>query len=177
MISSYICKRPLTERRRTLPSSEPEDRGWQWNQALMETGALICTARKPSCDGCPLRDGCRARREVEAAGWPRPERKGRSDRYQDTNRFYRGRVLAELREDSRAGGGGIALRELGRRVKEEFDEGDAGWLHEAVESLCKDGLAEVWTLPEANGPAGMVAEERAPYGTVEPSPEARVSLP
>ena len=31
-----------------------------FNQGLMECGALICTPRKPSCDTCPVRDHCLA---------------------------------------------------------------------------------------------------------------------
>jgi A/G-specific adenine glycosylase len=31
-----------------------------WNQALMELGATICTPRKPACLACPLRKACRA---------------------------------------------------------------------------------------------------------------------
>src|SRR5262245_53410246 len=31
-----------------------------WNQALMELGATVCSARKPACPACPLRASCRA---------------------------------------------------------------------------------------------------------------------
>ena len=31
---------------------------WTFNQALMELGALICTARRPNCPACPVRKGC-----------------------------------------------------------------------------------------------------------------------
>jgi A/G-specific adenine glycosylase len=31
-----------------------------WNQALMELGATVCTPRKPGCDACPLRAECAA---------------------------------------------------------------------------------------------------------------------
>ena len=31
-----------------------------WNQALMELGATVCTPRKPACLACPLRKACRA---------------------------------------------------------------------------------------------------------------------
>ena len=86
------------------------------------------------------------------------------------------RVLAELREDSRAGGDGLALREIGRRVKQEFEDGDVPWLHAAVESLCKDGLAKVSPVPRTTGMPEAVAEERASYGTEhEESPEAQAS--
>ena len=34
-----------------------------WNQALMELGATVCTPRRPACPACPLRGHCRARAE------------------------------------------------------------------------------------------------------------------
>jgi A/G-specific adenine glycosylase len=102
----------------------PPGHGWRWNQALMATGALICNARGPRCDECPLHEGCRARMEASSVGWPRPQREPPTYRYGDSHRYYRGRVLAELREVSHAGSEGIALRELGRRVKPDFDERD-----------------------------------------------------
>ena len=34
-------------------------RAWRFNQALMELGALVCTARKPKCPKCPVRTECR----------------------------------------------------------------------------------------------------------------------
>ncbi|MGH2670896.1 MAG: A/G-specific adenine glycosylase, partial [bacterium] len=40
-----------------LPSNGT--RAWKFNQALMELGALVCTARKPKCPECPVRSDCR----------------------------------------------------------------------------------------------------------------------
>jgi A/G-specific adenine glycosylase len=37
------------------------ERPGDWNQAVMELGATVCTPRKPGCDACPLRVHCRAR--------------------------------------------------------------------------------------------------------------------
>jgi A/G-specific adenine glycosylase len=39
----------------------PEDgkRAWRFNQAVMELGAVICTARRPHCPECPVRAGCK----------------------------------------------------------------------------------------------------------------------
>jgi A/G-specific adenine glycosylase len=31
-----------------------------WNQAVMELGATVCTPRQPACPACPLRQDCRA---------------------------------------------------------------------------------------------------------------------
>ncbi len=36
------------------------ERAWRFNQALMELGALVCTARKPKCPECPVRNDCSA---------------------------------------------------------------------------------------------------------------------
>ncbi len=36
-----------------------------WNQALMELGALICTPKNPRCEECPAQNYCRARLELD----------------------------------------------------------------------------------------------------------------
>ena len=36
----------------------PEGAGWAWNQALLDLGATVCTARRPTCHACPLSDTC-----------------------------------------------------------------------------------------------------------------------
>jgi A/G-specific adenine glycosylase len=64
--------------------------------AFMELGALLCTARTPSCEDCPLRRVCAWR----LAG--RPERLGparRSQGYAGTDRQVRGLILALARRE------------------------------------------------------------------------------
>ena len=39
-----------------VPRSGPS--AWAFNQAIMELGALICTARVARCEICPVRDAC-----------------------------------------------------------------------------------------------------------------------
>jgi A/G-specific adenine glycosylase len=41
----------------------PRKRPGDFNQALMELGATVCTPRAPACNDCPLRAGCLARRQ------------------------------------------------------------------------------------------------------------------
>ncbi len=40
----------------------PTGRAGDYNQALMDLGATICTPRRPACATCPLQRGCTARR-------------------------------------------------------------------------------------------------------------------
>ena len=45
---------------------------WAFNQALMELGALVCTARSPNCPSCPVRADCAWHRSVSASRLPTP---------------------------------------------------------------------------------------------------------
>ena len=38
----------------------PHKHAFDFNQALMDFGATVCAARKPSCTGCPMKRGCRS---------------------------------------------------------------------------------------------------------------------
>ncbi len=40
---------------------EASDRPGDWNQALMELGAMVCTPSSPRCEGCPVARSCGAR--------------------------------------------------------------------------------------------------------------------
>jgi len=40
----------------------PKEKGYLINQALMDLGAMVCRARAPGCDRCPLRRSCDFRR-------------------------------------------------------------------------------------------------------------------
>ncbi len=52
---------------RLLSPRRPGD----FNQALMELGALACTPRRPGCPACPMVSFCRAGREGAALSYPR----------------------------------------------------------------------------------------------------------
>lgn len=55
-----------------------------FNQGLMELGAVICTPRSPRCRECPLADGCVAMREGTAESIPAPKRLPRTETRQFT---------------------------------------------------------------------------------------------
>jgi A/G-specific adenine glycosylase len=76
-----------------LPDDEAD--AATWSIALMELGALVCTATRPKCDVCPVADACAWR----AAGYPAydgPPRKAQT--WAGTDRQCRGRLLAVLRD-------------------------------------------------------------------------------
>ncbi|MCL8026198.1 A/G-specific adenine glycosylase [Nocardioides bruguierae] len=66
-----------------------------WAVAVMELGALVCTAAGPRCEACPVADQCAWR----AAGYPAydgPAR--RAQAWDGTDRQCRGRLMAVLRD-------------------------------------------------------------------------------
>jgi A/G-specific adenine glycosylase len=48
-------------------ASLPPGEAWAWNQALLDLGATVCTARRPTCGECPLRRSCAWRRADSSA--------------------------------------------------------------------------------------------------------------
>jgi A/G-specific adenine glycosylase len=75
----------------------PDDAGQaaRASVALMELGALVCTARQPRCADCPVMADCAWR----AAGAP-AAKPTRRQTYDGTDRQARGRLLAVLRESA-----------------------------------------------------------------------------
>lgn len=111
----------------------------RWNAAVMELGALVCTARAPRCADCPVQHLCAWR----AAGYP-PDEHGerrRSQPWNGTDRQARGRVMAVLR----AATGPVDSQTLATTWP------DAEQRERILASLLTDGLIAVgphgYTLP------------------------------
>lgn len=130
----------------------PAGRGWIWNQALIEFGALQCTARRPACIVCPLRDECAAYPTMQFALQLKStrSRQAKTEPFETTTRYYRGRIVEALRELPEHDPTGIELTELGCRVREGFTPENLPWLRGLVEGLQRDGLA-------------LIAEDSAQY--------------
>lgn len=63
--------------------------------AVMELGALICTARAPTCSDCPIATNC-AWRQTGYPPWSGPPRGGQA--WSGTDRQCRGALMATLRD-------------------------------------------------------------------------------
>ena len=122
----------------------------RWSVAVMELGALVCSAARPRCGSCPVADGCRWRL---AGSPPGPERRA-GQPYQGTDRQCRGRLLAVLREAD----GPVPLARLDAAWP------DSGQRARALTSLIADGLATErpggYTLPGSAGLPGALHSHR-----------------
>jgi A/G-specific adenine glycosylase len=130
-----------------------QERPGDWNQALMELGALICLP-VPRCRECPLRQACRsagaaaAIRERRAAYRTAPVKP--PARFERSRRFYRGRIVALLRT---AEHGGLPLDEVGAGLRLDYTAADRPWLEDLVADLAQDGLV-TWDGAMVALPAG-----------------------
>ena len=88
-----------------------------FNQATIELGALVCRARSPRCDACPLARGCSWDGDPEVVRRP-------AVRFEDTDRWVRGRVVAAL------------------ATGDELPAVEARRLERALNGLVRDGLVQ-----------------------------------
>jgi A/G-specific adenine glycosylase len=140
----------------------PTGSAWLHNQAMLDLGATVCTARAPGCDVCPLRSGCAWRRAgggadggaggrtdgVADGGAPDPARSTAGTSrpqapFVGSDRQGRGRLLAALREV----GVGIDASQLDAVT----GWGDAERSRRVADALVGDGLA-VWDAGALRAP-------------------------
>jgi A/G-specific adenine glycosylase len=113
-------------------------RAARWAVASMELGALVCRARNPLCDACPVADLCAWRQagNPSLVGAPR-----RGQAYAGTDRQCRGALLAVLR----SGPDPVEDHQLAATWQ------DVAQRKRALASLVKDGLVvatgSTWSLP------------------------------
>ncbi len=131
----------------------PEDEAYNWNQALMDLGATICTSNNPQCTHCPLQETCQAYTDMRQYSlFPsgtvvRQLRKVAEKKtpyqtqpFTSSNRYFRGRIVAILR--SLPPNERMPLALLGPNIKPEFSIADLPWLQKIVAGLVRDGLLD-----------------------------------
>jgi A/G-specific adenine glycosylase len=120
-----------------LAPRDPQ-RAARWAVASMELGALLCRARNPLCDACPVQMLC-AWHQAGNPAWAGPPRRGQT--YLRTDRQCRGALLALLRSSDDP----IEDRELAAAWQ------DVAQRKRALASLVRDGLVVPvgggWSLP------------------------------
>jgi len=128
-------RRTAAAAQRAVDDAVPLGRGWAWNQALMDLGATVCTARSPRCADCPVVSSC----AWAVAGRPDPDPatgsagvSGRQSRFEGSDRQGRGRLVNALRC------GPVAADALATVMGWPDDPGRAD---RVAASLLRDGLA------------------------------------
>ncbi len=119
-----------------LPRSR--SRAARWGVAAMELGAVVCKARAPHCDVCPVQSLC-TWRQLGYPAWTGAPRRGQS--YDGTDRQCRGALLAALRSTD----GPVPADELYAQWSEPVQRA------RSLASLVSDGLVvcvgEGYALP------------------------------
>ncbi|WP_066038547.1 A/G-specific adenine glycosylase [Herbiconiux solani] len=124
---------PAPNAKRDLPAMdallpEDDDDAARFNAGMMELGAIVCTARSPKCDLCPLADRCAWR----AAGYPATDvpRRAPQKKYEGSDRQARGAILKALRATPHP----LAAAQLAAAVS------DPAQYSRAIAGLLADGL-------------------------------------
>jgi A/G-specific adenine glycosylase len=134
----------------------PVGHAYNWNQALMDMGATVCSSANPLCGSCPLQQCCAAYTEMSQYSlFPsgvvlrqlrkvaEKKTKYQSQPFTSTNRYFRGRIVDLLRTLPTPQC--MTLNELGPQIKADFmgSESDQAWLVKIVEGLNRDGLIKI----------------------------------
>jgi A/G-specific adenine glycosylase len=153
-LATSVAERRLAE---SLLPAEPAVAA-RWSVAVMELGALVCTAASPRCQACPVARDCAWLAAGRPAEAPEAVRR-RTQKYDGTDRQCRGRLLAVLRQ---------ADAPVSRA---DFD---AAWpgreqLERALDGLVADGLVD--PLPDGRfALPGSAAPGLAPPGPAGAGP-------
>jgi A/G-specific adenine glycosylase len=115
-----------------------------WNSAMMDLGAAICTARAPKCLICPLREHCAAA-PVDAAALDAARRANAKKAspqnaipFEQTTRYARGRIVDRLR--ALPAGERISLLELHAQLQPVLADRTVEDVRALIEILQRDGL-------------------------------------
>ncbi len=101
-----------------------------WTHASMELGAIVCTARAPRCEACPVSKWCASAGSVEV-----PARRGptTTPAFELTTRWLRGRIIERLRDLDDG---------TWEALPQTIGDHDAGAIEAAVSALQREGLLE-----------------------------------
>jgi A/G-specific adenine glycosylase len=114
----------------------PKNKADEWHQAVMDLGALLCTARSPQCTACPLQHHCAsAHTMIAVTRQRRPERTLRGEPL----RLWRGRIVQLLRDHD----GDIQVTMLEERIFDAVSSMERDTINGMLDGLVRDGLIKV----------------------------------
>ncbi len=122
----------------------PHGKAHDWNSAMMDLGARICTARAPKCLLCPFQSRCAAaplesvaleRARKRYAKSPSPQN---AVKFEQSTRYARGRIVDRLR--ALPAGERISLVDLHAQLQPALSERSLEEVAQLVAILQRDGL-------------------------------------
>jgi A/G-specific adenine glycosylase len=109
---------------------------YDWNQALMDLGAMICTARRPLCRQCPLKTYCSSAEAPAFLQKSKRVKKKEPSHRGIPRRLYRGKILKML-HDRR-----YTLESIASILWKSFTSSDREWLAGVLTVMCREGLLQ-----------------------------------
>lgn len=112
----------------------PKHQAYQWNQSLMDFGALVCTARNPACNDCPVSSFCASAfspsflQKHKAPPKSEPQWRG------IPRRLYRGRILKTVHHHS------CTPEDVAAVLWSRHTQKDIDWTASVMEKMKMDGL-------------------------------------
>jgi len=102
LLARAVAGTPLTaaEAQTRADALVPPGRGWEWNQAVMDLGSMVCRRRAPGCADCPVAGSCAWNRAGRPSPDPAEGSAGvgtRQSAFSGSDRQGRGRLVAALR--------------------------------------------------------------------------------
>jgi len=106
----------------------------RWNQALMDLGARICTARKPKCAECPVTSQCRS--SFSPAFLQKPAKKEKTEPSWKgiPRRIYRGRIVKMLLHHS------LPADEIASTLWKGSSPRDAAWIETVLHAMHREKI-------------------------------------
>ncbi len=114
----------------------PENSSRDWHNALMDIGALFCTAKNPKCPECPIKNLCASahnQKRIEAT-W----KKKKIVPFKKSDRIVRGTILKLLTRKNKQTVDILYKQLLEQNIKRERKKFD-----EVITQLEKDGLVKI----------------------------------
>lgn len=114
----------------------PKHRAYEWNQAVMDLGATVCTALNPRCEECPVARWCSSCTRMTRPVLRRSQR--RRPLHDLPDRIYRGRIIERLRDTN--GARRLRADAVARSIHPTFSQHQEEWFKRLLTDLQRDGL-------------------------------------
>ncbi len=131
---------------RILPKSK---NAYDFNQGIMDFGAMTCTARQPKCGECPMQKICKSYPGILKADNEllRVKKKRKEPLYYGKpRRIWRGNILTLLKGVNTS----LTVLYIGKHIQADWDATRTKWLKEILNTLEKDNMIDIQKKTDDN---------------------------